>query len=95
MDTTSGTKDRVGRTVCVGSRIRIVYLSVEFLDLLPDDEKPLVAGMVGEIFEVDEIDKFGAAWVTKLWQNDDGTHDAHGIGLSTLEMELVLDENTD
>ena len=93
MDTTSVTKDRVGRTVCVGSRIRIVYLSVEFLDLLPDDEKPLVAGMVGEIFEVDEIDKFGSAWITKWWHHDDGTHDAHGIGLSTLEMELVMEEN--
>jgi hypothetical protein len=93
MDATSEVKDHLGRTVCVGSRVQIIGLAVEFLDSLPDDERPLVAGMVGEIVEVDEIDKFGAAWVTKWWHHDDGTHDAHGVGLSASEMELVSDEN--
>jgi len=87
------TKDCTGRIVRVGSRVRIIGLSQEFLDSLPEDERPLVSEMLGNIFEVDEIDQFGSAWVTKWWHRGDGTHDAHGIGLSSSEMELAPEEN--
>jgi len=82
-------KDCVGRSVRVGSRVRVVALSPEFMDSLPDDERPLVSEMIGQVFEVDEIDEFGRAWVTKMWDRGDGTFDGHGIALSPSETELV------
>lgn len=93
MEDAPETKDRNGRTVRLGSRVRIVHLSQEFLNSLPEDERPLVLEMLGNIFEVDEIDSHGSAWVTKCWDRRDGTYDAHGIGLSCSEMELAPEEN--
>jgi len=45
--------------------------------------------MVGNVFEVDEIDDQGLAWVTKWWDLGGGETDGHGIGLAASEMELV------
>ena len=75
-------KDRSGRPVRVGSRVRIVALSPEFIESLPAEERAQVSEMVGEVLEVDEIDKFGRAWVTKTWDRGDGTFDGHGLALS-------------
>jgi len=45
--------------------------------------------MIGEVFTVGEIDSSGLAWVTKHWDLGEGRFDAHGVGLSASEMELV------
>ena len=48
--------------------------------------------MIGNVFEVEEIDEGGQAWVTMWWNSDDGEPDGHGIGLAPSEMELLLDD---
>lgn len=85
------TKDRFGRPVRIGNRVRVISLSQELLDSLPEDERPLVTQMINGIFEVDEIDQWGAAWVTKSWARGNEEYDAHGIGLAPSEMELAVD----
>lgn len=85
----SEARDCGGRPVYVGSRIRVVQLSDDFIASLPADERGKVIEMVGGLFEVDEIDKFGCAWVTKTWDCGDGSYDAHSVALSSDEMELV------
>ena len=82
--------DRSGQCVRVGDRVRVIALSDSFLHSLPDDEIGLVSSMIGEIFEIDEIDQWGAAWVTKHWPREGGVIDAHSVGLSSSEMELVV-----
>jgi hypothetical protein len=46
--------------------------------------------MVGEVFEVYEIDEYGAAWVEKAWLNESGDY-SHGdsLALDAHEMEVV------
>jgi hypothetical protein len=83
--------DRAGRPVRVGSIVRVLALSAEFLASLPDGERARVSEMIGASFAVDEIDKWGLAWVTKSWEVGDGEYDAHGIALASSEMELVYD----
>lgn len=87
-------RDKFGRIVRVGARVRLIGLSGQWLDDLPSDEKPNVLSMVGDIFEVEEIDEYGSPWVRKSWPNEvEGTCRSHSIALAPDEMELV-DDNT-
>jgi hypothetical protein len=83
-------KDKNGNTVLVGSHVRLLSLSGNWLDELPPDEKTSVLSMIGEVFEVEEIDEYGHPWVSKLWPNEQQeTCRSHSIALEAHEMELV------
>jgi hypothetical protein len=83
-------KDRNGRIVKVGSRVRIISFSQSFLDSLPDDERDDVKSMIGEVFEVYEIDGYGSPWVGKGWSLDGGeSYKGHHVALESAEMEIV------
>ena len=83
-------KDRNGREVTVGTRVRVISLSQSFLDSLPDDEKDDVKSMIGEVFEVYEIDEYGSPWVGKGWDSEDGeSYRGHHVALDSAEMEVV------
>jgi hypothetical protein len=56
--------------------------------LIPEDHVH-ITGMIGDVFQVEEIDSAGLAWVSKMWSVGDGETDGHGIGLAQSEMELV------
>ncbi len=53
-------KDKYGRPVAVGSQVRILELSPSFLASLPPDEVDDVRSMIGEVFEIYEIDDYGS-----------------------------------
>ena len=83
--------DRNGNSVSVGTRVRLLSLSGQWLSNLPADEKQRVLSMIGEVFEVEEIDEYGYPWVRKSWPNE--TQDrcqSHSIALKAHEMELVV-----
>ena len=83
-------KDRFGNDVLVGSRIRLLNLSGNWFNQLPPDEKLRVSSMIGEIFEVEEIDEYGSPWIRKSWHNEEeGTCVGHSIALDPPKMELV------
>jgi hypothetical protein len=83
-------KDKHGNTVSAGTRVRLVSLAGQWLEDLPGDEKPAVLSMIGEIFEVEEIDEYGQAWVRKSWfDSESGICNSHSIGLAAHEMEVV------
>jgi hypothetical protein len=83
-------RDRNGRQVTLGAKVRLLSLSGTWLDELPPDEKGDVLSMIGEVFEVEEIDEHGHPWVRKSWPNEEaGTCHSHSIALEPLEMELV------
>ena len=82
--------DKVGKPVCVGARVRLLSLSGNWLEDLPDEEKQDVLSMVGEVFEIEEIDEYGHPWVRKSWPNEmEGKCHSHSIALESHEMELV------
>ena len=48
--------------------------------------------MIGEIFEIEQIDEYGQPWVRKSWSNEEeGTCQSHSIALEPSEMEVVDD----
>ncbi len=83
-------KDKNGNDVLVGSRVRLLSLSGNWLDELPPDEKSSVLSMIGDLFEVEEIDEYGHPWISKSWPNEQPeTCLSHSIALEPHEMELV------
>jgi len=44
--------------------------------------------MVGETFEVYEIDEYGSAWMEKVWTQPGGLR-THSLALASHEMEVV------
>jgi hypothetical protein len=82
-------QDKHGRPVVVGSKVRVLQFSRSFIDTLPDDEAENVRSMVGEVFEVYEIDEYGSPWVQKVWHLPEGQSNSHSVALTSSEMELV------
>jgi hypothetical protein len=65
-------------------------LSGDWYEKLPPDERTLVDSMIGEEFEVEEIDQYGQPWVCKRWPDEAaGTCQSHSIALEPAEMLLV------
>lgn len=82
--------DRNGKPVHVGSRVRLLALSGEWFESLPADEKTDVESMIGEVFEIEEVDKYGHAWIGKGWSDGgEGTYKAHSIALEPNEFECL------
>jgi hypothetical protein len=82
------TTDRNGHTVEVGARVRVVSVASSILDRLEASERERVLSMVGEIFDVYEIDEWGGAWVEKWWHESDDKASSHSLGLRPSEMEV-------
>ena len=48
--------------------------------------------MIGEVFEVEEIDEYGKPWIRKSWPDEEeGKCHSHSVALESNEMELVDD----
>jgi hypothetical protein len=85
--------DKYGRTVAVGSRVRLIRLSDSLLSELPEDEVEALRSMVGEVFEVTEIDEYDKPWIGKGWSDPNkGHYTGHSLALASEEMELVDEE---
>lgn len=80
-----------GAKVCVGDTVRVLEIDASIK--LEKDEIEKVMSMVGEEFEVDEIDEYGCAWVTKWWRTGEDESEAHGISLTSQQMKLVRSKN--
>jgi hypothetical protein len=81
-------KDRNGKPVTVGARVRLVTLSGTWVEDLPQEERVDVASMIGAVFTV-EIDEDGDVWVERRWDDGGGISHGHSIRLDPHEMELV------
>ena len=72
--------DRNGKKVLVGSRVRVVAIAAFLERDMPPEEWECVRSMLGEVFEIYEIDEWGGAWVQ---------YQSHSLSLESDEMELV------
>ena len=93
MDQSRSTIDRCGNEIRPGDVVRIISLDAQFLASLPSEEREDVRSMVGQSFEVEEIDDHGSAWVTKWWERGNGQSECHSVSLSASEMERVEKED--
>jgi len=80
--------DRHGPPVNVGTRVRVLEIQPSLNRDLPPEEWQDPQSMVGEVFEVYEIDEYGSAWVEKV--GDEGErHHSHSLALDPHELEVV------
>ena len=82
-------KDMKGRNVIAGDRVRVRSVDQALLSSLHDEELHLVQSMIGNIFEVIEIDRYGYAIVEKQINLSDGRMLSQTMSLSSSEMELM------
>lgn len=82
-------KDRKGNPVNVGDSVRVVSFEASILRNLSPEEQRDVKSMVGEVFEIEEVDEFGCAWVTKWWDRGDGRSESHSLSLTSNDMEKI------
>jgi hypothetical protein len=85
---TRSTADRNGRPVAIGTRVRVVSVAPSVLERLEAPERERVLSMVGEIFDVYEVDEWGGAWVEKWWNESNEKASSHSLGLQPSEMEV-------
>jgi len=78
-----------GRSVSVGTRVRVLKIASALKRELPADEWMDLQSMVGDVFEVYEIDEHGSAWVEKSWDEGNGQSRRHSLALDSDEMEVV------
>ena len=79
--------DVKGNKVFVGNIVKVLEIDEKIT--LEKDEFEQVMSMVGDELEVDEIDSFGCAWVTKWFRLSDDDSVAHGIALESNQIELI------
>ena len=83
------TKDKSGESLRVGDSIRLLSLDLSMFAYSTEEEKEDIISMVGETFEIEEIDENGDAWITKLWERDNLEFESHSLRLAPAEMERV------
>lgn len=72
----------------VGTRVRI--LSIPAVDPeMETSEVDRVNSMLGEEFEVYEVDAYGRAWVEKWWHTGTNRSTSHSLALESNDMERV------
>jgi hypothetical protein len=81
--------DRLGQRVSLGTRVRVLEVSPFLKDSLPADEWQRLETMVGEVFDVYEIDEYGWAWVEKWFESGEDGRNSHFLALAANEMEVV------
>jgi hypothetical protein len=82
-------RDRNGRPVLAGTRVRVLEICAYLKDKVPADEWLELQEMVGEVFAVLKIDESGLAWVEKWWYPDGEGSFCHSLGLDSQEMEVA------
>ncbi len=78
-----------GQPVTVGTRVRVLKIASWLERDLPSEEVSDLQSMVGEVFEVFEIDQYGQPWIEKVWQD----RHSHALALDPDEMEVVTSDS--
>ncbi|MBV6861154.1 hypothetical protein [Xanthomonas euvesicatoria] len=85
------TTDSIGLVVRVGTRVQVTHLRQSTVCNLPQLERDRLLPMLGETFEVYEVDRWGQAWVEKQWHQGADLVDFHCLGLQPQQMLAVQD----
>ena len=73
-----------------GARVRLLKLGDWVRTRLPADEIAELETMVGDVFEVQQIDENDVVWIEKEWLRPDGSlNHSHSLALEPDEMELA------
>ena len=82
--------DRNGTLVHIGTRVRVLCLTGQCLADVSALTRREALSMVGEVYEVEDIDKEGHPWIRKSWEDEDRCASYEiAIELEPHEMEVV------
>ena len=81
--------DKDGNSVRVGSKVKVLEISSSVIGQLDDEERSYVLSMIGEVFDVYEIDEHGQAWVEKWWNQNEPNSFSHSLGLFSQQIQIV------
>lgn len=82
-------KDKHGNLVELGDVVRVLEIAQDLIDILPDDEKPHILGMLNNDYEIDEFPEEGKVSVSIWWEIKDGVSGYGGLYMLPHEFELV------
>lgn len=85
-------EDKHGNEVALGDIVRVTEICPEFLALLPDDEHPHIAAMLGQEYPIDDFPEEGKASVSIEWVLEDAegpVHRSGGLHMLSGEFELA------
>lgn len=71
-----------------GARVRLLDLAGPWLDDSLQAEKNRVPSIIGEVFDIEEIDENGNPWISEWWRDEDGRCHSRSIALEPLEAGL-------
>ena len=80
--------DRLGKSVVVGTRVRVLKIASFLKDTLPPEEWDELKTMVGEVFPVCEVDEYGSPWVEKWFKSEEEGSYCHSLALAPDELEV-------
>jgi len=83
------TVDADGQSVSAGDRVRVLSVKASILERLTGVDRTLVAGMVGQVFTVEEVDPWGGAWVRVQREEGKGRVMSHSISLAPQDMRRL------
>lgn len=81
--------DRHGNELAIGDRVRVLEIDRDFLDALPDDERPHIEAMLNNEFAIDAFPEAGKASVSICMDEGNGHFFIGGLHLLSHEFELV------
>lgn len=82
-------QDRHGNELAIGDRVRVLEIDRDFLDTLPDEERPCIEAMLNAEFAIDAFPEEGKASVSIWVDEGNGQHFFGGLYLLSHEFELV------
>jgi hypothetical protein len=87
-------KDQYGISIHVGDFVRLLAIRQSVLDRLDSKDKVRIAGLIGQTFQVYEIDEWGGAWIKAEWNEKKGRLASHSLMLDSGGMEKVAPPST-
>jgi len=82
-------RDRLGNIVKEGDSVRLLSLHWNGIRELPKREQHDLKTMIGEVYEVQEIDAHGNVWISKIWNRSSNGNESHSLALTSEEFERV------
>ncbi|MEW6585494.1 MAG: hypothetical protein AB1442_07745 [Nitrospirota bacterium] len=80
--------DRNGNKVHIGSMVKVLSIPEWLLKNQSEEDAHRLNKMVGQVFEIYEIDEYGGAWVQMWFEGTNSEKISHSLSLDREEMEL-------
>ena len=82
-------KDKFGRTVKIGDRVRLLSIKPSLIKRLTGDEQSDVSSLIGAVVDVFDVYDDGSVWISSKWTRGNGITEVHAIAVQASDIELI------